>query len=163
MRRGPPPKPKHVLAMTGSWRADYREELGEFFESDALPEPPEFMRERAKSFFREACISLDRMGVLAKTDIHVAIRYAATLDRWYSAEEELAKSEIHYHSMIGRQGEEKAAKPTPYFSQSAACHEQLRQLESVLGFTPADRARLGMAVIEKGKGAADPMGKLLGG
>lgn len=163
MRRGPPPQPKHVLAMTGSWRSDYREELGEFFESDALPQPPEFMRDRAKDFFREACINLDRMGVLAKTDIHVVVRYAATLDRWYSAEEQLAKSEIHYHAMVGRQGEEKAAKPTPYFSQSAACHEQLRQLESVLGFTPADRARLGMAVIEKGKGAADPMGKLLGG
>jgi P27 family predicted phage terminase small subunit len=159
-RPGPPPKPKHVLALADSWRADYREELGEFYEK--LPEPPVFLRDRAKEFFREACRNLDKMGVLAKTDTHTVVRYAATLDRWYSAEEEMAKSAIHYYAMAGRQGEEKAAKPSPFFAQSAACHDHLRQLEAVLGFTPADRARLGMAVIEKGKDASDPMGKLLG-
>lgn len=159
MRRGPPPQPKHVLALKGSWRADHREELGEFYEKP--PEPPPFLRDRAKAFFEEACANLDSMGVLAKTDKHAVVRYAATLDRWYSAEEELSKQAIHFHSMVGRQGEEKAAKPSPYFAQSAACHEQLRQLESVLGFTPADRTRLGMAVIERRTKAADPMAKLL--
>lgn len=159
MRRGPPPKPKHVLAMTGSWRANHREELGDFYEK--LPEPPEFLRERAADFFREACRQLDQMGVLAKTDKHAVLRYAATLDRWYSAEEQLAKNEIHYHAKAGRGGEEKAAKPTPEFAQSAACHDQLRQLESVLGFTPADRTRLGMAIVEKNAAAGDPMSALL--
>ena len=159
MRRGPPPQPKHVLALKGSWRADHREELGEFYEN--LPEPPTFCRDRAKDFFTEACHQLDAMGVLTKTDKHAVVRYAVTLDRWYSAEEELAKAAIHFHSMVGRQGEEKAAKPTPAFAQSAACHEQLRQLESVLGFTPADRTRLGMAVIERKAKSADPMAKLL--
>jgi P27 family predicted phage terminase small subunit len=161
MRPGPPPKPKHVLALTGSWRADHREELGEFYET--LPEPPSFMRERAADFFREACAQLDAMGVLAKTDKHAVVRYAATLDRWYSAEEELAKNAIHFHSMVGRQGEEKASKPTPFFAQSAACHEQLRQLEAVLGFTPADRTRLGMTVMDKKAKSADPMKAVLAG
>ena len=161
MRPGPPPKPKHVLAMTGSWRADHREELGEFYET--LPEPPDFVRERAGELFREACAQLDSMGVLAKTDKHAVLRYAVTLDRWYSAEEELAKGAIHFHSMTGRQGEEKAAKPSPFFAQSAACHEQLRQLESVLGFTPADRTRLGMAVVDRQAKSADPMKALLAG
>lgn len=145
--------------MSGSWRADHREELGDFY--DKLPEPPEFLRERAAAIFREACLNLDQMGVLAKTDKHAVVRYAATLDRWYSAEEELAKTAIHYHAKVGRQGEEKAAKPTPEFAQSAACHDQLRQLESVLGFTPADRTRLGMAIVEKKAAAGDPMSALL--
>lgn len=161
MRRGPPPQPKHVLALKGSWRANHREELGDFYE--VLPEPPAFLRDRASEFFVEACKSLDAMGVLAKTDKHAVVRYAATLDRWYSAEEELAKQAIHYHSMTGRGGEEKAAKPTPAFAQSAACHEQLRQLEAVLGFTPADRTRLGMAVIDRQGKTADPMSTLLAG
>lgn len=161
MRPGPPPKPKHVLAMTGSWRADHREELGEFY--DTLPEPPEFVRPRAADLFREACAALDNMGVLAKTDKHTVLRYALTLDRWYSAEEELAKNPIHFHCMVGRQGEEKAAKPSPFFAQSAACHEQLRQLEAVLGFTPADRTRLGMAVVDRQAKSADPMKALLAG
>lgn len=159
MRRGPPPQPKHVLALKGSWRADHREELGEFYEQ--LPDPPEFARERAKEFFREACLHLDAMGVLAKTDKHCVLRYALTLDRWYSAEEELAKATIHFDAKIGRAGEEKSAKPTPYFAQSAACHEQLRQLESVLGLTPADRTRLGMSVIERQGRSSDPMDDLL--
>ena len=161
MRRGPPPKPKHVLAMSGSWRADHREELGQFYE--VLPEPPEFCRERAAEFFREACRNLDAMGVLAKTDKHTVLRYALVLDRWYSAEEALAKGEIHFEAKVGRQGEEKAAKPTPAFSQASACHEQLRQLEAVLGFTPADRTRLGMAVIDRQAKSADPMSALLTG
>lgn len=159
MPRGRAPKPKHVLAMTGSWRANHREELGEFY--DSLPEPPEFMRPRAKDLFREACANLDGMGVLAKTDKHAVVRYAITLDRYYSAEEQLASGEIHYQSMTGRNGEQKSAKPTPAFAQSLACHDQLRQLEAVLGFTPADRTRLGMAVIERKAQAADPMAKLL--
>jgi P27 family predicted phage terminase small subunit len=159
MRRGPPPQPKHVLAMKGSWRADHREELGEFY--DQLPEPPAFARPRAADFFREACHSLDGMGVLTKTDKHCVLRYAMTLDRWYSAEEELAKEAIHFSSKVGRGGEEKSAKPSAFFAQSAACHEQLRQLESVLGFTPADRTRLGMAVTERQGKTADPMDALL--
>lgn len=161
MRRGPPPQPKHVLALKGSWRADHRQELGQFYE--VLPEPPDFLRPRAAEFFREACRNLDAMGVLAKTDIHAVLRYATTLDRWYSAEEELAKEAIHFQAKMGRGGEEKAAKPSPYFAQATACHEQLRQLESVLGFTPADRTRLGMAVIDRQGKSADPMSALLAG
>lgn len=156
---GPAPQAKHVLALKGSWRANKREELGEFY--DSLPEPPEFLRPRAKQFFAEACVNLDAMGVLAKTDKHIVVRYAITLDRWYSAEEVLAGEQIHYQSMVGRNGEQKSAKPTPAYAQSIACHEQLRQLEAVLGFTPADRTRLGMAVIERRTQAADPMAKLL--
>lgn len=159
MRRGPPPQPKHVLALKGSWRANFREELGEFYEK--LPDPPEFMRPRAADLFTEACKQLDSMGVFAKTDMHAVVRYAVTLDRWYSAEEVLAKETMHFSSMIGRGGEQKAAKPSPEFAQSAACHEQLRQLESVLGFTPADRTRLGMAVVDKSSKSADPMSQLL--
>jgi P27 family predicted phage terminase small subunit len=147
--------------MKGSWRADHREELGEFYET--LPEPPSFARERAAEFFREACKSLDSMGVLAKTDKHAVLRYAMVLDRWYSAEEELAKEAIHFSAKVGRGGEEKAAKPSPFFAQASACHEQLRQLEAVLGFTPADRTRLGMAVIDRQGKTADPMSALLAG
>jgi P27 family predicted phage terminase small subunit len=159
MPRGPAPKPKHVLALNGSWRANKRDELGEFYEE--LPEPPAFLRDRAKQFFVESCINLDAMGVLAKTDKHVVVRYAATLDRWYSAEEAMAGETMHYLSMTGRQGEMKSAKPTPAFAQASACHDQLRQLETALGFTPADRTRLGMAAAERRTQVADPMAKLL--
>jgi P27 family predicted phage terminase small subunit len=145
--------------MKGSWRANFREELGEFYEH--LPEPPPFMRPRAADFFRQACANLDSMGVFAKTDLHAVVRYAATLDRWYSAEEVLAKEAMHFTAMMGRSGEQKASKPSPEFAQAAACHEQLRQLEAVLGFTPADRTRLGMAVLDKSSKSSDPMSDLL--
>jgi len=158
-RRGPPPRPKHVMALAGSWRADHREELGSFF--DTLPDPPAWMRPRAQAIFSETCHHLDEMGVLARSDIYVVSRYAAVLDRWLSAEEELSKSAIHFHAMAGRNGEEKSAKPSPAFAQSAACHDQLRNLETVLGLTPADRTRLGVSVMDKQQ-AVDPMSKLLG-
>jgi len=160
MRRGPPPQPKHVLALKGSWRADYREELGKFH--DEMPMPPEWMRPRAAAIFVEVCLLLKDMGVLAKTDERVAHRYAAVQDRWLSAEEELAKTTMHYSAMAGRAGEDKAVKPSAAFAQASACHDQLRNLETVLGLTPADRTRLGMAVIDRSRNNTDPMDKLLG-
>lgn len=110
----------------------------------------------------EAVRSLDEMGVLAKTDIHTVIRYATTLDRWYTAEEELAKTGIHYIALTGRDGEQKACKPSPAMAQANICHDQLKQLEATLGFTPGDRARLGTSPPQPKAKTADPMKAVLG-
>lgn len=110
---------------------------------DAPPEPPGFLTDRAKEIFRETAGRLDAVGVLAETDTGVLARYAAVLDRWEQAEVTLAASgPVHYVRLANRAGEPASAVALPAMMQAAKCHDQLRQLEAVLGLTPADRTRL---------------------
>lgn len=111
--------------------------------ADELPFPPPFLTERAKAIFRETAGRLDAVGVLAETDAGVLARYAAVLDRWEQAEAALAAGgPIHYTRLVNRAGEPASAVALPAMLQAAKCHDQLRQLETVLGLTPADRTRL---------------------
>jgi P27 family predicted phage terminase small subunit len=110
---------------------------------DTLPEPPGFLTDRAKEIFRETAGRLDAVNVLAETDAGVLARYAAVLDRWEQAEAALAASgPIHYARLVNRAGDPASAVALPAMMQAAKSHDQLRQLETVLGLTPADRTRL---------------------
>ena len=50
-------------------------------------------------------------------------------------------------------------RPSKWQAQSNNCHEQLRQLETVLGLTPADRTRMGYKAVKK---VVDPVEAVLG-
>lgn len=111
--------------------------------ANELPAPPLFLTERAKVIFVETAGRLHAVGVLAETDAGVLARYAAVLDRWEQAEAALAAGgPIHYTRLVNRAGEPASAVALPAMLQAAKCHDQLRQLETVLGLTPADRTRL---------------------
>jgi P27 family predicted phage terminase small subunit len=156
MVRGPAPTPKHVLQMRGSREATGREELGVSVSVD--PEPPEWMRPAAREMFRLVCGYTRRMGTLAESDTEVICRYAIVWDRWREAEINLAKSDCGYVEVTAPDGSLRFSRPSKWQSQSNHCHEQLRQLETVLGLTPADRTRLGYGAV---KVIDDPMDTLL--
>lgn len=156
MTRGPAPTPKHVLRMRGSKEANYREELGT--PPGALPEPADWLRPAARKMFVQVCLYLHRMGTLAESDVQVVTRYAVVWDRWQEAERHLAKTGDSYREITSPTGELRFVRPTRWQSQSNDCHEQLRQLETVLGLTPADRTRMGY---HAEKAVRDPMDDLL--
>lgn len=141
MTRGPAPTPKHILEMRGSREAGGREELGSKLAT--VPEPAEWLRPEAKAMFREVCGFMVSMGTLAESDVQVITRYAIVWERWQSAEKKLAKMESGYIEVMAPDGTLRFCRPNRWQSQSNHCHEQLRQLETVLGLTPADRTRLG--------------------
>jgi P27 family predicted phage terminase small subunit len=127
--------------MRGSKEANYREELGT--PPATLPDPPDWMRPPAKMMFTMVCQFLERMGTLAESDMQVVCRYAIVWDRWQEAERHLAETGDSYREVTSPTGELRFVRPTKWQAQSNDCHEQLRQLETVLGLTPADRTRLG--------------------
>lgn len=146
MARGPAPTPKHILRLRGSKEAKYREELGT--SSTSIPEPAEWMRPAAKEMFRLVCGYTQRMGTLAESDTEVIARYSIIWDRWREAEMNLAKTGCGYVEVLAPDGSLRFSRPGKWQSQANACHEQLRQLETVLGLTPADRTRLGYGAVK---------------
>jgi len=156
MARGPAPLPKHVLKLRGSEEANYREELGT--PPEKLPEPPSYLKPAAAAMFSQVCLYTQKMGTLAESDSEVIGRYAAIWDRWKTAEEKLKDTDSGYVEVLAPDGSLRFSRPNKWMTQANVSHEQLRQLETVLGLTPADRTRLGY---HAEKVVTDPMDALL--
>ena len=157
MSKGRPPTPKHILDARGSKHARGRSELGDL-RSD-LPEPPDHLKPRAAAMFIQVAAWCRSMGTLAVSDTEVIARYAAIWDRYKSAEEELKEiPEPMIEVFDERTGSYKFSRPCGALALSNLCHEQLRQLETVLGLSPVDRTRLGMGA---SKPQEDPVATLL--
>jgi P27 family predicted phage terminase small subunit len=155
MVRGPAPTPKHLLKLRGSPEANYREELGT--PVSALPEPPDWMRPAAKEMFRLVCKYTKDMGTLAESDTQVIARYSIIWDKWQDAERRLAADGECWREVLAPDGSLRFCRPTKWQAQSNQCHEQLRQLETVLGLTPADRTRLGYGAVKVVKDEVDEL------
>lgn len=156
MARGPAPLPKHTLKLRGSDEANYREELGTA--PSSLPEPPSYLKPSAAAMFRQVCEMTQKMGTLAESDTEVIGRYSAVWDRWRAAEEQLKGLDSGYIEVLAPDGSIRFSRPNKWMTQANVAHEQLRQLETVLGLTPADRTRLGY---HAEKVVLDPMDALL--
>ena len=156
MARGPAPTPKHILALRGSEEANYREELGTPLRE--MPQPPDYIKPLAQQMFRQVCEYTQNMGTLAESDVEVIARYAAVWERWRTAEEQLKGMDSGYVEVLAPDGSLRFSRPNKWMTQANVSHEQLRQLETVLGLTPADRTRLGY---HAEKVVLDPMDELL--
>lgn len=153
--RGRPPKPKHVLKITGSHRANDREELGT--PPAAGMAPPEWLKPRGKEIFVRLVEWLTRMGTLAETDEHVVTRYCTIYVMWEYAAQQLQAIDAAYVEVLAPDGSIRFSRATAMATQAKECGEQLRHLETVLGLTPADRTRLGYGAV---KVVADPVDAL---
>lgn len=142
--------------MRGSKEARGREELGT--PPSVMPEPPEWMKPAAKGMFSQVCALMHKMGTLAESDSEVICRYSVVWERWREAEIHLAKEDCGYIEVMAPDGSLRFSRPSKWQAQSNQCHDQLRQLETVLGLTPADRTRLGYGAV---KVETDPMDALL--
>lgn len=142
MPRGPAPLPKHILEARGSRSVKPREEIGVRLGGEP-PEPPSWLSERAKALYVDVCRYLIGMGNLAESDVNVIVRYSTVFERWERAEQQLAAGAVDYVEVKDKNGEFRFSRPSKWMTQANASHEQLRQLETVLGLTPADRTRLG--------------------
>ncbi|NDD03644.1 MAG: phage terminase small subunit P27 family, partial [Proteobacteria bacterium] len=155
--KGRPPKPKHILELTGSRRARDREELGTA--PEAAMQPPAWLKPRAKQIFERLVEWLTRMGTLAETDEHVVTRYCVVYVQWEYAAQMLQQQDATYVEVLAPDGSIRFSRATAMATQARECGEQLRHLETVLGLTPADRTRLGYGAV---KVVADPVDALFG-
>jgi P27 family predicted phage terminase small subunit len=107
--------------------------------------------------FRQVCQFTQDMGTLAQSDQQVIARYAIVWDKWQEAEKHLAKADSGWVEVLAPDGSLRFSRPSRWQAQSNHCHEQLRQLETVLGLTPADRTRLGYGAVKVVNDPVDAM------
>jgi P27 family predicted phage terminase small subunit len=102
------------------------------------------------------------MGVLAQSDVEIVARYSTTLDMLHQAQEQL-KDEVEPVREIvdDKTGQMKFTRDCAAFDLFQKCHAMLRQMEAVLGLSPADRTKLGIARTEQQKVGGDPFADLL--
>lgn len=144
--KGRPPKPKHVLQIVGSKRANDREELGT--KPTAPMQPPSWLKPRGSEIFGRLVEWLTKMGTLAETDEHVLVRYCVVYCQWEYAAQQLQSVDATHVEVLNASGEIRFSRASAMATQAKESGEQLRHLETVLGLTPADRTRLGYGAVK---------------
>lgn len=157
---GRPPKPKAVLHLSNPDRARSRVEIGQ--SPTHLPVVPAYLSSSAADIFLNTSELLHQMGVLAVSDCEIVARYSTTLDLLHAAQDQL-KDEVEPVREIvdDKTGQMKFTRDCAAFDLFQKCHAMLRQMEAVLGLSPADRTKLGIARTEQQKVGGDPFADLL--
>jgi len=107
-----------------------------------VPVAPEWMRPRAKKKYTETCGYLVALRAVTYAELGVIERLAVYYDQWCSAQEILAKTELHYSAVQTRQGTDGSAVASAAFMQASKCSDVIRKCEQDLGLNPVERARL---------------------
>lgn len=144
-KRGPAPTPTATLKLRGSRRAAGR--TSEPPAVDGTPPRPPGLCAEANAEWERICPLLERMGVLAETDLAVIAGYCQQWGRWCQAEAALAKT--------------RAARTTIQYRRLAitadAAFGAMLRAAARLGLSPADRAGVSAA----GKPESDDLADLI--
>jgi len=149
--RGPAPTPTAILDIRGSWRAKARP--GEPKPTRGIPRCPKSLTKEQKKIWRQLCINLDVMGVLATIDGHQLERYCVYFCRWRACEEFIARNGISYPIKSDDATYYAVRMPNtttavigfaehPQLKESHRLDAALKHIESQFGLTPAARTRL---------------------
>lgn len=147
--RGPPPTPNAILELRGSNRAD---------RNGAEPQPgrkpprvPTWLPKPARKMFREICVQLAEMKVLATCDRNLIARYVKLFLRYLQVEEFLTEKGQTY-PVYGKRRKLPKGKTAegpllgwrtyPHVRIAKALIGQLLQMEDRMGLSPSARARL---------------------
>ena len=123
-----------------------------------VPAAPAWMRPRAQKKFTESCEYLVGLRAITYAELGVVERLATYYDQWCSAQEILAKSDLHYTPVQTRQGTDGSAVASAAFMQASKCADIIRKCEQDLGLNPVERARL---PVKANDAEDDPMEELL--
>lgn len=106
-----------------------------------LPEPPDHLGEKGAALWRKA-VALGARWI-ADTDLNLLERYCFALDRWHELREKVTNEGAFSD---GSQGQQVLA---PWWKAFQEVETTLTKYEQLLGFTPADRARLGTGEVKE--------------
>lgn len=142
---GPPPTPterKRLLGNPGK-RAlpDKAEAVGLESAAQVLDHPPAHLGDHGAALWRKA-VGLGARWIAA-TDLNLLERYCTGLDRWHELRQKVAQDGAF---TMGSQGQEVLA---PWWKALQEVEGSLTKYEQLLGFTPADRARLGTGEVKE--------------
>ena len=139
-RRGPKPQPTKLKILRGN--------PGKQRLNDAEPQPPAdgvamppHLGEVAARRWGELLPMLQATRVMTRADVEALARYCDTYEWWLAVRAKL-KSEGDTYPILNDKGEVKYIAQRPEVSIAHKLAQQLRQLESDFGLSPAARASL---------------------
>lgn len=160
MPAGRPPKPKAILHLSNPDKARRRPEIG--ITPSHLPLVPAHLSPSAADKFLNTCETLHRMGVLAESDTEIVARYSIALDMFHAASEQLKEEVEPVREVVDpKTGEMRFTRNCAALDLWNQMSSELRRLESALGLSPVDRAKLGIVRSEEQKRGGDPFGDLM--
>ena len=138
-KRGPSPTPTNALKLRGSWRAKSRKN-----EPDVdveKPLLPSWLTADAKIVWRQLSRDLESMGVLAKVDKNVLIRYCDMFARWKKCAAYIAKNGEANEIITGKSVYRQQHPEVGIYNKLT---QQLLRIEQEFGLTPSARSRISL-------------------
>jgi P27 family predicted phage terminase small subunit len=115
--------------------------------TDGPPTPPESLKDAGRALWE--AVWRDGAGWLAPSDTLAVRMLTETFDELEAVRADLVQEGRTFVTEKGYRG------PHPLLAHERALAAQLVTLLSVLGFTPTDRARLGLAEVKRMSGLAE--------
>lgn len=159
MQTGRPPKPterKRALGNPGKRALPDRNDVVTLEPAKKPPEPPAHLQERGRTVWMRVW-GAARQWVSPETDLELMIRYCEAQDEREELREYIG---IHGITTAGSNGQDVMA---PQVKRLESVEKQMTKYEQLLGLTPVDRSRLGLAEVKKVSALEDFLAKRNGG
>ena len=135
MRKGRKPTPRNLKLVRGNPGKRALNEAEPQPEVE-VPEPPDFLGEVARKHFMVTARQLTELRVMTKIDADALALYAQSFATWRAAVLEMADTGPVMETKAGNLIQH------PHFSVANRAYEQMRQMLSEFGLTPASRTRI---------------------
>ena len=139
-RRGPPAKPLELVKKQGNPGKQKLNDDAPAPERAINAKPPFTLKGTAKKIWTSMTEKLERLGVLAETDLYALARYADLHARWLALRDLIDKKGITYEIKTEKGSVYLAFRPeVSLFNKWIPI---LARLEQEFGLTPASRTRI---------------------
>jgi P27 family predicted phage terminase small subunit len=130
-----PRKPTNLKIIQGTYRKS-RENPNEPQPKICIPEPPEFLNDKALEEWHRIAPELKRLGLLSQVDCMALAGYCAAVSRLWQAEEQLKSEGLTVTNERGRRIK------NPLVDVANAAAKQISMFASQFGMSPATRANV---------------------
>lgn len=148
---GPPPIPlerKRARGNPGKQSLPAETDTAALRPAKGVPTPPEHLQDRGLEVWRRVWKAAGQW-ISPETDRELLVRYCEAQDEREDLRDWVAKNGV---STQGSQGQEVTA---PQVKRLEAVEKQMTKYEQLLGLTPVDRSRLGLAEVKKASALED--------
>lgn len=146
--KGPPPTPKRILELRGSWRAKTGADTLDV--DPETPDPPHWMNELELSVWHRLVELLCNLRIIGIIDQYALSRYCVLSARFLEIREFLQENGDTFPVKSGS-GITTMRKQWPQVKEMGNIADKLLRLEKEFGMTPSARARI-VAPTESGTG-----------
>lgn len=139
MAGGRPPKPTHLKALAGTLQPS-RTNPNEPVPDVALPTPPDWLSERARTYWQEIGDVLLHMKLVTVADGPAMQLLVESLAEWAEARQAVHRLGLVYE--METEGGQTMRRPNPEVAQASDAMKRALRMLTEFGLTPASRGKV---------------------